>query len=153
MCNRPASGRRAIFRLMDGRGKDRKGSGTGRMMIDPSANYVTARGPRGGVEVITHTSGGGGRGGVGRRLLEKFGTFHRPPFLQRTPMATPTQLQSLKLALSFDRPPLCGGAISPPPEGLYLYYGKKDPRYLWPLLHTASCMIDIFLPDSSILPL
>ena len=45
-------------------------------------------------------------------------------------MATPTQLESLRKALSFDRPPLCSGAISPPPEGLYFYYGKENARYL-----------------------
>ena len=43
-------------------------------------------------------------------------------------MATPTQLESLKHALTFDRPPLTSGAISPPPEGLHLWYGKKNPR-------------------------
>lgn len=45
-------------------------------------------------------------------------------------MATPTQLESLRKALSFDRPPLCSGSISPPPEGLYLYYGKKNARFI-----------------------
>lgn len=45
-------------------------------------------------------------------------------------MATPAQLESIKKALSFDRPPLCSGAISPPPEGLYLYYGKKNAKYV-----------------------
>ncbi|KAF9648980.1 hypothetical protein BDM02DRAFT_3269016 [Thelephora ganbajun] len=45
-------------------------------------------------------------------------------------MATPAQLESLKQALSYDRPPLCSGAISPSPEGLYLYYGKKNPRFI-----------------------
>ena len=48
---------------------------------------------------------------------------------QRTrPMATGTQIESLKKALSYDRPPLCSGAISPPPEGFHLYYGNEDPR-------------------------
>ena len=60
-------------------------------------------------------------------------------------MATATQLQSLKLALSIDRPPLCGGAISPSPKGLHLYYGKKDPRYLWFLLYIAPWMNAFFL--------
>ncbi|KAF9648975.1 hypothetical protein BDM02DRAFT_3167372 [Thelephora ganbajun] len=46
------------------------------------------------------------------------------------PMATLAQLESLKKALSYDRPPLCSGAISPSPEGLYLYYGKKNPRFI-----------------------
>jgi len=43
-------------------------------------------------------------------------------------MATDIQLESLKKALSYDRPPLCSGTVSPPPEGFYLYYGKDDPR-------------------------
>jgi hypothetical protein len=43
-------------------------------------------------------------------------------------MATPTQLETLRKALSFDRPPLCSGAISPPPEGLYLYHGKNNAK-------------------------
>ena len=44
-------------------------------------------------------------------------------------MATDPQLESLKDALSYDRPPLCSGTISPPLEGFYLYYGKENPRY------------------------
>ena len=47
---------------------------------------------------------------------------------QPTPMATKSQLESLKRALSFDRPPLCSGAVSPSPEGFYLYYDKKNPK-------------------------
>ena len=43
-------------------------------------------------------------------------------------MVTPIQMDSLKKALSFDRPPLCSGAISPPPGGLHLWYGKKKSR-------------------------
>ena len=48
--------------------------------------------------------------------------------IQHISMATIAQLESLKQALSFDRPPLCSGVISPSPEGLYLYYGKKNSK-------------------------
>ena len=43
-------------------------------------------------------------------------------------MATTSQLESLKQALSFDRPPLCSGTISPSSEGLYLYHGMENPK-------------------------
>jgi len=42
--------------------------------------------------------------------------------------ATKHQLESLQKALSYDHAPLCSGAISPPPEGFYLYYGKRNPK-------------------------
>jgi len=68
------------------------------------------------------------------------------------PTATLAQLESLKKALSFDRPPLCSGAISPSPGGLHLYYGKKDPRYVWFLSYAGPRVSEAFL-DSSISPL
>ena len=52
----------------------------------------------------------------------------RPQRLRTEHMITPTQLGSLRNAISFDRPPLCSGVISPPPEGLYLWHGKKSSR-------------------------
>lgn len=42
---------------------------------------------------------------------------------------TKNQLESLQQALSYDHAPLCSGAISPPPEGFYLYYGRQNPKY------------------------
>ena len=63
------------------------------------------------------------------------------------PMATPTQLESLQKALSFDRPPLCSGAISPPPEGFNLYYGKKNARYVWFSSHPSSPIVNPGLVD------
>ena len=47
---------------------------------------------------------------------------------EEPPLATASQIESLKKALSYDRPPLCSGTVFPPPEGLYLYYGKEDTR-------------------------
>ena len=46
-------------------------------------------------------------------------------------MATSTQLEALRNALSFDRPPLCSGVVQPTPEGFYLYYGKKNPKCVY----------------------
>jgi len=43
-------------------------------------------------------------------------------------MATKAQIESLKESLSYDRLPYCSGTVSPPPEGFYLSYGKKEPR-------------------------
>lgn len=43
-------------------------------------------------------------------------------------LASPSQIESLKSAFFYDLPPLCSGTVSPPPEGLYLYYGKEDSR-------------------------
>ena len=43
---------------------------------------------------------------------------------------TKNQLESLQQALSYDHAPLCSGAISPPPEAFYLYYGKHNPEYV-----------------------
>lgn len=47
---------------------------------------------------------------------------------EERPPATATQIASLKKAFSYDRPPLCSGTVSPPPEGLYLYYGNENSR-------------------------
>ena len=67
-------------------------------------------------------------------------------------MATSTQLQSLRQAISFDHPPLCSGAISPPSEGLYLYYGKRNPRYIPSPLYALSPTSNTISPDLSISP-
>ncbi|KAF9789897.1 hypothetical protein BJ322DRAFT_564598 [Thelephora terrestris] len=45
-------------------------------------------------------------------------------------MPTPTQMESLRNAISYDRLPVCSGAVSSPPEALYLYYGKEKPRFV-----------------------
>jgi len=58
-------------------------------------------------------------------------------------MATLNQLESLKKALSFDRSPLCSGAISPSPGVLHLYYGKKNPRCVWFPPHAGPRVSDI----------
>lgn len=36
-----------------------------------------------------------------------------------------------------DHVPLCSGAISPPPEGSYLYYGQHSPKYVSAFLDFA----------------
>lgn len=43
-------------------------------------------------------------------------------------MATPTQSESLKTALSFDRPSLSSGAVLLSQQGCYLWYCKENPR-------------------------
>ena len=67
----------------------------------------------------------------------------RPQRLRTEHMITPTQLGSLRNAISFDRPPLCSGVISPPPEGLYLWHGKKIPRFVQFSSHPRPSAVDI----------
>ena len=67
----------------------------------------------------------------------------RPQRLRTEHMKTPTQLGSLRNAISFDRPPLCSGAISPPPEGLYLWHGKKSSRLVQFSSHPRPSAVDI----------
>ena len=41
---------------------------------------------------------------------------------------TKNQLESLQQVLTYDHVPLCSGAISPPPEGFHLYYGRQNSK-------------------------